>query len=85
MVVEVTSFDPDTDRRDREDKPRAYAETGIPLYLLIDRDRGETVVYCDPADGAYITIVTRPFGKPVHLPAPVDLTLETDALFGWVR
>ena len=28
MVVEVTSYDSDTDRRDRVEKPRAYAETG---------------------------------------------------------
>lgn len=27
-VVEVTSYDSDTDRRERVDKPRAYAETG---------------------------------------------------------
>ncbi|CAM5602556.1 hypothetical protein SANTM175S_08533 [Streptomyces antimycoticus] len=31
MVVEVTSYDSDTDRRDRVEKPRAYAETGIPV------------------------------------------------------
>ncbi|MEU7156147.1 Uma2 family endonuclease [Streptomyces chrestomyceticus] len=38
MAVEVTSRDHGTDRRGREDKPKAYAETGIPVYLLIDRD-----------------------------------------------
>lgn len=31
MVVEVTSYDSDTDRRDRVDRPRAYAQTGIPV------------------------------------------------------
>ncbi|MGC0416370.1 Uma2 family endonuclease [Embleya sp. AB8] len=85
MVLEVTSFDRDTDRRDREDKPRAYAETGIPLYLLIDRDSCEVAVYSDPADGAYTTFVKRPFGKLVHLPAPVDVELETERLWRWVR
>lgn len=38
MVVAVTSHDADTDQRDRVEKPRAYAETGIPLYLLVDRE-----------------------------------------------
>ncbi|MGW1991837.1 Uma2 family endonuclease [Embleya sp. NPDC001921] len=85
MVVEVTSLDPDTDRRDRADKPRAYAETDIPIYLLVDRDSCETVLHSDPANGTYTTIVKRPFGKPVHLPAPVDLMLETEDLLDLVR
>lgn len=36
MAVEITSYDSDTHNRDRV--PRAYAEAGIPGYLLIDRD-----------------------------------------------
>lgn len=30
MVVEVTSYDSDTDRRDRHEKPTAYGQSGIP-------------------------------------------------------
>ncbi|MGW9210206.1 Uma2 family endonuclease [Embleya sp. NPDC055664] len=85
MVVEVTSFDGDTDKRDREEKPRAYAETGIPLYLLIDRDRCETIVHSEPEDGRYTAVIARSFGKRVHLPAPVDITLDTDRLLNLVR
>lgn len=48
MVVEVTSNDDDTDRRDRVAKPRAYAETSIPVCLLIDRDTGEVKVHSLP-------------------------------------
>lgn len=83
MLVEVTSSDPDTDRRDREDKPRAYAETGIPVYLLVDRDSAETIVHCEPADGVYTTIVKRPFGKAVRLPDPVGFTIDTEPLREW--
>jgi Uma2 family endonuclease len=85
MVVEVTSYDTDTDKRDREHKPRAYAETGIPVYLLIDREVCETLVHSEPEDGSYSTLVRRPFGKHVELPAPVGIVLETEPLKEWVR
>ncbi|MBB6437396.1 Uma2 family endonuclease [Streptomyces candidus] len=52
MVVEVTSWDSDTNQRDRIDKPRAYAETGIPVYLLVDRDNHELRVHWGPANGS---------------------------------
>ncbi|WP_028811735.1 Uma2 family endonuclease [Streptomyces flavidovirens] len=85
MVVEVTSYDTDTDQRDRVEKPRAYAETGIPVYLLIDRDTCEVTVYSEPDGVRYENAHTVPFGKPVALPGPVEITLETEALKEWVR
>ncbi|RAJ36071.1 Uma2 family endonuclease [Kitasatospora sp. SolWspMP-SS2h] len=85
MVVEVTSYDRDTDRRDRDEKPRAYAETGIPVYLLVDRDGGEVLVHSEPEDGRYVSLVRRPFGKPAVLPDPVRITLDTEPLKAWVR
>jgi hypothetical protein len=39
-VAEVTSWDADTHARDRVEKPAAYAETGIGLYLLVDNIPG---------------------------------------------
>ena len=53
MAVEVTSYDADTDHRDRVEKPRAYAQTNIPVYLLIDRDSCEVTVYSEPDGGRY--------------------------------
>ncbi len=85
MVVEVTSYDSDTDRRDRLEKPRAYAESGIPIYLLIDRDSCETFVYSAPLNGVYSSTVRMPYGSRVELPAPVGVTLETEPLKNWVR
>ncbi|MGW2838325.1 Uma2 family endonuclease [Streptomyces sp. NPDC001493] len=85
MIVEVTSYDADTDKRDREEKPAAYAETGIPLYLLVDRDTCETLVYSEPDAGSYAKILRRPFGKPIEIPAPVGFTLDTEPLKDWVR
>ncbi|MFI9581472.1 Uma2 family endonuclease [Streptomyces sp. NPDC052236] len=85
MVVEVTSYDSDTDQRDRVEKPRAYAETGIPLYLLIDRDNCAVTVFSEPDGVRYENAHTVPFGKTVSLPDPVGITLETEALKEWVR
>ncbi|MEV4558909.1 Uma2 family endonuclease [Kitasatospora sp. NPDC049285] len=80
MVVEVTSYDADADRRDRVEKPRAYAETGIPVFLLVDRDAGAVTVHSEPEDGRYRSIVTLSYGHTVELPEPVGVTLETEEL-----
>ncbi|MFJ8213977.1 Uma2 family endonuclease [Streptomyces sp. NPDC096033] len=80
MVVEVTSFDPDTDHRDRRDKRAAYAQVGIPVYLLIDRDKDMLTVHSDPEDGMYRRTVSYAYGKTVTLPAPVAITLDTEKL-----
>ncbi|MFC5719129.1 Uma2 family endonuclease [Streptomyces gamaensis] len=85
MVVEVTSYDADTDRRNRVEKPRAYAETGIPVYLLIDRDAREITVHSEPDGVRYECTRTLPFGKTVTLPGPVGITLDTEALRNWGR
>ncbi|MFY0511371.1 Uma2 family endonuclease [Streptomyces anulatus] len=85
MVVEVTSYDEDTDRRDRVEKPRAYAETGIPVYLLIDRASCEVKVHSGPDGVRYEQVVTVPFGKTVTLPDPVGIELDTEPLKSWVR
>ena len=52
MTVEVTSYDWDTDRRDRIDKPAAYAADGIPVYLLVDRDASMVIVHTTPTGSA---------------------------------
>lgn len=85
MTVEVTSFDGDSDRRDREEKPRAYAESGIPIYLLIDRETAEITVHAEPVKGRYTDVHTVALGKVCHLPAPVDITLETEGLKDYIR
>ncbi|MGW1813427.1 Uma2 family endonuclease [Streptomyces sp. NPDC002125] len=85
MVVEVTSYDEDTDRRDRVEKPRAYAETGIPVYLLIDRDTCEVKVHSQPDGVRYEQVVTVPYGKTVTLPDPVGIELDTEPLKNWTR
>ncbi|GAB4588268.1 Uma2 family endonuclease [Nocardia sp. IFM 10818] len=85
MIVEVTSDDEDTDRRDRKEKPRAYAETGIPVYLLIDRDTCVLKVHSKPNGGRYELIATVPFGASAELPDPVGVVLDTEPLKDWVH
>lgn len=85
MVVEVTSFDSDTHRRDRVEKPVAYAAAGIPVYLLIDRDACTLTVHSDPSPRGYRDIHSVEFGATVALPKPVDIELDTGELKDYVR
>ncbi|MFI8447942.1 Uma2 family endonuclease [Streptomyces erythrochromogenes] len=85
MVVEVTSWNSDTDRRHRQEKPRVYGESRIPVYLLIDRTECQVSVHSEPDGNRYETVRTVPFGKDVRLPDPVGITLPTEPLKDWVR
>lgn len=84
MVVEVTSRDSDTEQRDRREKPIAYAATGIPIYLLIDREFGEITVFSRPSGTRYQRRVTVSIGDSVGLPDPVGVTLDTEPIKAWV-
>lgn len=81
LVVEVTSHDSDTDRRDRKEKPLAYGAAGIPLYLLIDRDDCTVTLYSSPgADVGYHSLRREPFGARMLLPDPLGIELDTEKL-----
>jgi Uma2 family endonuclease len=84
MIAEITSYDRDTDQCDRVEKPVAYAETGIPVYLLIDRDTCETVVHSEPEDGKYRAVRSYPFGATFEI-VGLGITLETEILKQYVR
>lgn len=78
LVAEVTS--PSNASADRITKAAAYAEAGVPLYLLIDRHApgGPTVtLYGEPKGDVYRVLRAVPFGEKIDLPAPFDLTLDT--------
>ncbi|MFD3312872.1 Uma2 family endonuclease [Streptomyces sp. NPDC058694] len=78
LVVEITSKA--TSDNDRVKKVVAYAQAGVPLYLLIDSlaPGGPTVTaYGEPTDDVYRVLHGGRFGDPVALPQPFDLTLDT--------
>ncbi|MFJ3775321.1 Uma2 family endonuclease [Streptomyces sp. NPDC090075] len=85
MAVEITSFDSDTNQRDRGEKPDGYAAAGIPVYLLVDRDDCSVVVFNQPEDGRYRHEERLPFGAAVKLPEPVNINLETEPLKEFVE
>lgn len=80
LVLEVTSRR-DTDAEvDRTEKRDAYAATGIPVYLLVDRHHRQVVVHWAPSDGRYTHQSAVVFGEKLPLPDPFDLELETSEL-----
>ncbi|GAA3741601.1 Uma2 family endonuclease [Streptomyces tremellae] len=85
MALEVTSYDDDTNARDRVEKPAAYAQAGIPVYLLVDRDNAEVRVHSEPDGVRYESVRVVPFGKEITLPEPVGITLDTEPLKDWVH
>ncbi|WP_329420374.1 Uma2 family endonuclease [Streptomyces sp. NBC_01693] len=84
LIVEITSQV--NAREDRTKKYRAYARAGVPMYLLVDRfdTRGAmTTLFTEPnEDGTYKRSDAVPFGKPLPLPEPFDVTLLTDGFPG---
>jgi len=87
MIVEITSYDSDTDRRDRREKPVAYAAVGIPVHLLIDRGAGTLTVHSNPdvEAGRYRDTHIAKFGESVQLSDPVSFALDTEQLKNYVR
>ncbi|WP_112466615.1 Uma2 family endonuclease [Streptomyces triticisoli] len=81
LVLEVTSYDSDTDQRDRKEKPLAYGDAGIPFYLLVDRDDSSVTLYSDPAPGeGYRSAARKSFGVKLSLPEPLGIELDTEEL-----
>ena len=73
MAVEVTYVHRSIDRNARR---RGYAAVMIPLYLLIDLSRQQSVLFSEPDDGDYTVNEPRPLGEPIPLPAPFGFALE---------
>ncbi|MER6565348.1 Uma2 family endonuclease [Streptomyces sp. NPDC001093] len=85
LVLEVTSYDSDTDRRDRQEKPVAYGAAGIPFYLLVDRDDCTVTLFSDPDRGVgYRTTHKEAFGAKLLVPQPLGIELDTEKLKQYV-
>lgn len=78
-VVEVTSWDHDTNARDRVEKAHAYAACDIGVYLLVDRDDDSVTVHSEPQGGRYRNVAKLGYGHTVEIPG-VGVSLNTDGL-----
>ncbi|MET9850292.1 Uma2 family endonuclease [Streptomyces ossamyceticus] len=77
FVAEVISKG--TAANDYGPKKLAYAEAGVPVYLIVDPYQGRCHVYTQPKDSDYATVTKIPFGDDVDLTdTVVGLTLKTD-------
>jgi Uma2 family endonuclease len=94
LAVEVTS--PSNARNDREPvlgkgpqstKWSGYALSGVPWYLLVDRDPRSPgiVLYTRPDQGSgrYQVHGSWKFGEPVVLPEPLDFGFSTEFWQPW--
>ena len=85
MAVEVVSGKDNSNaaRRDRKDKARGYAASGVPLYLLVDQPRRQAILHSEPhyvpsENGArYSRIVNVTYGEALELPEPFSRTIDT--------
>jgi Uma2 family endonuclease len=79
LVVEVVSPGRRDIERDRVSKYKAYAQAGIPLYLLIDRYDGDgfTTLYSNPSGSEYLDTHKVAFGDKLLLPEPFEVEVDT--------
>ncbi len=76
LVAEVVS--PSSRREDRDLKVRAYAQGGVPLYLLIDyyADPPAVTLFSEPGERGYARKEVATAGQALRLPAPFSIALD---------
>ncbi|MGW2934307.1 Uma2 family endonuclease [Streptomyces sp. NPDC001156] len=81
VVVAVEVVSEDSEDRDREVKPRKYAQAGIPHYWRVEENQGLPLVYAyeiDPATQAYG--LTGIFHDKLELTVPFPVDIDLTAL-----
>lgn len=79
LAIEVVS--PDSINRDRDTKPRRYAEAGIKHFWRVEYEAGRAVVYTyelDPATGSYA--ITGIHHDRLKLSMPFQIDIDLDAV-----
>ncbi|MEV5881529.1 Uma2 family endonuclease [Streptomyces sp. NPDC052020] len=78
VVIAVEVVSRDSEDRDREVKPRKYAQAGIPHYWRVEENQGLPVVYVyelDPATQSYGLTGIFHNRLKLTIPFPVDIDL----------
>ncbi|WP_395572817.1 Uma2 family endonuclease [Streptomyces sp. BK79] len=76
LVAELTS--PATRKDDLTDKVGVYAKAGVPVYLILDMQEEQAIVYGSPSrEGIYEVRFTKPFGEKLSIPDPFGFLLDT--------
>ncbi|MCO5993242.1 Uma2 family endonuclease [Actinoallomurus rhizosphaericola] len=78
LVVEVVSASSVTD--DHDVKPRQYAAGGVPLCLVVDVFTRKVRLLSQPGPDGYEQETDVALGRPLDLPEPWKLTIDTAAL-----
>ncbi|MCO5969700.1 Uma2 family endonuclease [Actinoallomurus sp. WRP6H-15] len=78
LVVAVVSASSMTD--DHEVKPRQYAAGGVPLCLVVDAFARKVRLLSQPGADGYERETDVALGRPLDLPEPWKLTIDTAAL-----
>ncbi|WP_055547444.1 Uma2 family endonuclease [Streptomyces sp. NBRC 110028] len=79
LVVEVVSES--NPENDTEKKVKKYALAGIPYHLIVNPIQGRCLLYSLPSGDHYRGSVEADFGEPVPIGDPIDMTLDTKALY----
>lgn len=78
LAVEVVSRSSSTD--DHIVKPKNCALAEVPLYLLIDPFQDIAILLSHPTEKGYLQQTQVPLGKPLDLPEPWKITIDTGKL-----
>jgi Uma2 family endonuclease len=78
LVAEVTSpASADTVYNDRVVKPAQYAKAGVPLYLLVDQERGSWALHGLGDKPGYQVLAAGKYGENIPLPPPFGFSIPT--------
>ncbi|KPI28869.1 protein of unknown function DUF820 [Actinobacteria bacterium OK074] len=75
FVAELTSVS--TRSGDLTDKVEVYGKAGVPVYLVLDMQQEQAIVFGSPSPRGYETRFTKPFGEKLYIPDPFGCTLDT--------
>ncbi|MFE0130569.1 Uma2 family endonuclease [Streptomyces sp. NPDC059037] len=76
LVLEVTSSNWSNDT---VIKLKTYAEAGVPVYVIVDREHDQILVHTDPEGGHYGAVTPYKRGTTVLMPPIVGVGLELSA------